>query len=502
MIDKSRLKKNTFSSLIFQVTTIVCGFVLPRLILGHFGSEINGLVNSVTQFLHVIALLELGVGAVVQSALYKPLADKDSLAISGIIVSANNFFRRLAQILAGYIIVLICAYPYIAKQNFGFVYTGTLILAISISSFAQYYFGVVDRLLLASDQRGYIQYYAQTATLILNTLACYVLIELGASIHIVKLSTSLIFLVRPFFLRWYVNRHYNINRKLKLISEPIKQKWNGLAQHVAAIALDGTGNIVLSVLTNMVTVSVYSVYMLVFAGVRNLALSLTVGTQAIMGELWAKQNLHELHSFFSWVEWVVHTATVIIFGCTFTLVVPFVQVFTLGVHDAEYTQAFFAGIMTLAYGVRCLRLPHNTMILAANHYKQTQSNYLVAVVINVFFAVVLTWKFGLVGVAFGVLFAMIYQTIWMARYDSKNLLCLPMSHFWKQIFVDIISCVVCIVLTMKIGVVEVSYIAWLVLAIKVFIVWIFGAMCVNYLFYKDKVKRLLDIMMRMWRKIL
>ena len=60
-----RLAKNTISSLTFQICTIVCGFILPRLILLYYGSEVNGLVNSITQFLQIIAFLELGVGAVV-----------------------------------------------------------------------------------------------------------------------------------------------------------------------------------------------------------------------------------------------------------------------------------------------------------------------------------------------------------------------------------------------------------------------------------------------------
>lgn len=55
---------NSISPLIYQVSTIICGFVLPRLILGYYGTEVNGLVNSITQFLAIISFLELGVGAV------------------------------------------------------------------------------------------------------------------------------------------------------------------------------------------------------------------------------------------------------------------------------------------------------------------------------------------------------------------------------------------------------------------------------------------------------
>ena len=67
----TRLAKNTVSALVFQIVTVICGFVLPKAILSYYGSEVNGLVNSIAQFLQVIAFLELGVGAVVQSALYK-----------------------------------------------------------------------------------------------------------------------------------------------------------------------------------------------------------------------------------------------------------------------------------------------------------------------------------------------------------------------------------------------------------------------------------------------
>ena len=72
MTRKMKLMLNSTSSLIYQLITIVCGFVLPRFFLTHYGSEVNGLVSSITQFLGFISLAECGVGAVVQSTLYKP----------------------------------------------------------------------------------------------------------------------------------------------------------------------------------------------------------------------------------------------------------------------------------------------------------------------------------------------------------------------------------------------------------------------------------------------
>lgn len=98
---------------------------------------------------------------------------------------------------------------------------------------------IYDLFLLLADQKGYIQYNVQTVTLIANTAACAVIISQGASIQFVKLTTSLIYLIRPILLQIYVDRNYQIDKKIEYKEEPIKQKWNGVAQHVAAVVLDG-----------------------------------------------------------------------------------------------------------------------------------------------------------------------------------------------------------------------------------------------------------------------
>ena len=95
---KSLLRKNTISSFVFQATTIICGLIVPRLILKNYGSDVNGLVNSIKQFLSIISFLELGVGAVVQSSLYKPIAEKDEKKINKVLTSANHFFNSIGKI--------------------------------------------------------------------------------------------------------------------------------------------------------------------------------------------------------------------------------------------------------------------------------------------------------------------------------------------------------------------------------------------------------------------
>lgn len=483
-----------------QITALVCGFILPRLFLEYFGSEVNGLVNSITQFLGVISFLELGVGAVVQSSLYKPLADGDKQQVSRVMVSADRFFRRLAQILLGYVLLLVAVYPLIANQSFGYLYTATLIAAISISSFAQYYFGIVNSLLLNADQRGYIQYNAQTITVVLNTVVCVLMIKLGGSVQLVKLTTSLIYLARPLVLRIYVNRMYQIDWKIQYDEEPIQQKWNGVAQHLASVVLDGTDTIVLTLLSTLSNVSIYSVYFMVIKGVKTLFLSMTNGIQSLLGELWARQELEELRKTFGWTEWCIHTGTTFVFSCTAALIVPFVRVYTAGINDANYIQPAFAILLTLANAMHCLRLPYNIMVLAAGHYKQTQKNYIVAATINIVLSVLTVKAWGLIGVAIGTLAAMAYQTVWLAIYDSKHFVSWPMKSVIKQFAVDGITAAFIVMISGMVTMHSVTYLSWIVLAMITALLAIIIATCLNFIAYKDKMIALIHIGMKGKRK--
>ena len=492
-----KLALNTITSLGLQVVSVICGFILPRLILESFGSDVNGLVNSITQFLGVITLLDLGVGAVVQSALYKPLADNNTNMISKIYVSANKFFRRLAEILLVYVVLLMIFYPMLVNKSFGHMYTALLIAAICISSFAQYYFGIVNSLLLNADQRGYIQYVAQIITLILNTFACYIIIKLGASIQIVKLTTSLIFLLRPLFLVFYVKKHYSIDPKITYTDEPIKPRWNGMAQHFASYVLNGTDNIVLTMFSTLGNVSIYSVYNVVIIGVKNALLSVTNGFQSLIGEMLAKKETMKLNAFFGFVEWFLHTGTTLVFGCTGVLIVDFVRVYTYGINDADYIQPLFAVLITIANAGHCLRLPYNILILAAGHYKQTQSNYIIAMILNIVVSIAPVKMWGLVGVAIGTLIAMAYQTVWMAKYDSKNIICWPFKNFLKQCGIDAITVIIASLATFKIPMLSVSYVSWFLLAIEVFGIWLIISILINTIFYRERV---LSIFIRVKRR--
>ena len=484
MSRKKRLLLNTTTALLHQIITVVCGFILPRLLLSYFGSQVNGLVSSISQFLAFISFADLGVGAVVQSSLYKPLANGDNNSISQIIKSSSSFYRKVAILFLAYVAVLVIVFPYITHEAFDGIYTSTLVIIISISLFAQYFFGITYSLLLNADQRGYIQLVVHSISLIANTIVSVILLKAGAGIHIVKLASAVVFIIQPILLAQYANRHYHIDHHIRIQGEPIKQKWNGLAQHFASVVLNNTDTVVLTLLSTLENVSVYAVYHLVVNGVKQILMSLTNGFDSLMGNMLAKGEKSILDATFESYEWAVHTFVTILFTVTGILIVPFVSVYTNGIQDTNYIVPTFGILITCAQAAYCLRLPYNSIVLAAGHYKQTQTSAIIEALLNIFISIVLVTRYGLIGVAIGTLVSMIYRTFYLALYLQDNITRRPFKHFIIHLGVDALQVICMILLTQWIKLLEINYIQWLFMAIKVGIVCIVVSVGINYIFYR------------------
>ena len=479
-------------SLLYQGLSIICGFILPRFFLSHYGSAVNGLISSITQFLGFVALAECGVGAVVRAAFYKPLADKNSVEISKIVKSSESFFTKIMIILLIYTVVLTVVFPYLITTEFDAWFTVALILAISFSVFANNYLGMTYRLLLSSDQMGYVILGMQCITIVLNTGISIALIQLDTAVYLVKAASAVIYLIQPFVFTYIVKKRYKIDKHVVLTEEPIKQKWNGLAQHIASVVLSNTDVVVLTLLSTLESVSVYSVYNLVVNGIRNFVDALTSGIQALFGNMLAKKEYGELEREFSSFEWMMHTVTTLLFCITGVLIVPFVSVYTQGITDVDYIVPLFGYLITLAQAAYCIRLPYSIMIQVAGHFKETQSSAIIEAVINILISVVLVHNWGLVGVAIGTLVAMLYRSCYFAWYLSQNVLKRNLRYFFSHIFVDLIMCVLTVLTTCLIDTANVcDYWSWFLLAVKVGCILLVESLAINFIFYPSETKNLL-----------
>ena len=205
-----------------------------------------------------------------------------------------------------------------------------------------------------------------------------------------------------------------------------------------------------------------------------------------------KENSLLLKTFES-VESLFHILVTFMFTCTAILITSFVKVYVSGLDDAiSYILPAFGYILTFAFAFLCLRIPYFRVIKAAGHFKETQNGAFISMGINIFVSICLVLKFNLIGVAIGTLLAMIYHTVYFVLYLKNNIINRDPIHFFKHLLLDIIIVIICFILTKDLFMTNITYISWIIYAIKIFCIVFPITVILNYLFYKESLKYILN----------
>jgi O-antigen/teichoic acid export membrane protein len=490
----NKLKLNSALGIIYQVTAVIINLILPRFFLKYYGSNVNGLISSITQFLSFINLADMGIGAVVSSALYKPLAEGDDEKVSQIVAFARKFFKIVGFILIGYVVVLTFVYPVIVENSFSVLFTLTLLWAMCISQFGQYFIGITYQLLLNADQRSYVQLFINTVTTILNAIAAIFIMIHGGSVQFVKLTTSVIYLARPIFMYAYVRRHYNIDYKAKPNANAVPQKKSGIIQHIAYMVYQNTDVAVLTLFSTLANVSIYSVYVLVNNGIKAFVTALTTGFQAMFGNMIANKEQEQLTRSYDMYDWMLHTVCSYVYTLTSVLIVPFILTYTRGINDANYNVPIFAVVITIAYACNTVREGMFVVIKAAGHYKQTQKASLTEAILNLSLSILFVFKFGLVGVAIGTMIATSFFGIYEMHYLSKHILYRKPVKYIRQLLVDLLSVLVIVACTHWIHITTYTYLVWFGKAMIAAAIGAVILLAIEWIFYRDNLKTMFKIM--------
>ena len=490
---KKKTIKNLISTIILQIILIIGGLIVPKMIIKTYGSATNGLINSITLFLGYITLLQSGIGPVVKSLLYKPIANKEKSEIENVLYATEKFFRSIAYIFIFYVFLLCIFYPLFVSDNFNTIFTITLIVIISISVLAEYFFGLTYQVFLHANQDSYIINYIQAIAYILNAVTIILLMKMGLSVHIVKLASSLIFVIRPLFLSFYVKRRFNINYKNVDKNYKLKNQWDGLAQHIAAVVHGNTDVTLLTIFSNVVEVSVYTVYSNIISKFNNLISNITSSIESLFGDMLAKNEHDILNKTFSLYEYIYHSIVTIIYICIAILMIPFISIYTREISDANYIRPLFSILIIIAEFVSAMRFPYMSLTYAAGHFKQTMKCAIFETTINIVISIILIFKYGLVGVAIGTLVAMLIRTIEFIYHTSKYILKRSLiKSFSILIIIPIEFIIVEYIIHHYIVIKVTTYIEWIKYGFITGIIALIVVFIINTLVYKDDFKYLLD----------
>lgn len=462
---------NMVSSMGYQIVSIICGLILPRLILSAFGSTYNGVISSATQFLSMISVLNIGIAGATRVALYKSLAAEDKIATSRIMKATNNYMHKVGACVIVYAIILCIVYPFISHNDLSRIENSALIAIVSIATFAEYFFGLSNSTLIWADQRAYVISVVNIIAVIANTILSAVLILTNQSIFIVKLASSFVFLLAPVSLQIYVDKKYKLIKNCEPDNEAIKGRRAVAFHSVANIIHNNTDLLILTVFTDAKQISVYTVYYLAVGKIKSIMGAFTSGLEATFGNMWAKGEFETLKHRFGILEYALYSFTIVAFSCVGVLLVPFVRIYTLGVTDTNYILPVFGALIALAEGMYCVREPYLILVQATGNYEATKIGALIEAVLNICISLTLVNVIGINGVIVGTLIANVFRTIQFAFFASKEILKTNIRIFFARIAWLVVNVGIIVVFSLNvIGWLPVinGWFGWLVQAVIVF----------------------------------
>ena len=297
---KSQLIMTISSNLFLQLITAVCGFILPPLIVKTFGSSVNGVVSSITQFISYLNLVEAGIGGAAIAALYLPLSVNKITEVNGILAATKKFYNKSGYLFSFFVVILAIVYPLFIGTQIKKIFAFLMVLVLGITGTAEFFLIGKYRVLLVADKKIYIISFVQSFAVVCNTIVAVIAIKAGAGILVVKLLSAIVYLSRYVLLRYYVKKKYSwINfNEIPNISA-ISQSKNVLVHQFAGLIVFNSPVIILTIFCTLKDVSVYSVYAIVFAAVSSLLNAFGNGMQSFFGESFVKDSLEKCRKFFN-----------------------------------------------------------------------------------------------------------------------------------------------------------------------------------------------------------
>lgn len=428
---------NLIAALLLSLVTAISGLILPKLFIITYGSEVNGLISSIRQFLVYLALVEAGIGYASMAVLYLPLKEKNYKSVNAILSATKIEYHKSGWIFLGLVILLSITYPFFVLEQIPWLISAIMVLVLGISGVAEFFLIGKLNVLLNAAQKGYVVSYIQVGGLILNVSVTIVLILLETNPILVQLFASIIYVLRFIFLRLYISKKFQqINYNEHPDKSSMNKRWDVLIHQIVNLVLVNTPIIIVTVFLGLTEVSVFTIYLLVHNMVIMILAVFMNGFQAIFGDIISEKNKSILASNFHLYECLFFSIVSITYAVVAVLFMPFIRLYTTGIEDANYIRPVVATIFIFIGIFHNLRIPSMSIMNAAGLYKETKAGAIIEACIALIFSLIFVQFFEIEGVLLGWLAAYIFRIFVLIKQIPKDYVYGSFNPTLKAVFVN------------------------------------------------------------------
>ena len=427
----NRIKYNLLSGILYQVVLIALSFLLPRLYLENFGSEVNGVLSTIKQIFAYMVLLESGIGLATTQALYKPVAEKNHNKISAVISATHSYYVKVGIIYASIVLFIAFAYEYIVPTSIepGLIF-GIVILT-ALPNLFSYFMQAKYRILLEVDGRKYVITNSETILQLVSNIAKIVVILLTNNLLLMQLSYCILSLLQLIYVYVHAKRRYQwLNVKTQPDYEAISQRKSVLVHQVSGMVFNNTDVLLLSFLCDFKVVSVYAIYNIFFSQVQTFIISIISGFSFALGQMFHTDRAkfmkvyHVYETFYIMATFVGYTLMAV-------FLLPLIQIYTKGINDANYTNSLLVILFVVMNLLSNGKLPSNHVLEYSGKFEETRSHAIWEMIINITVSIVSILKWGICGAILGTIVALLYRGVMVIYYSNKKVLMRGMFHTYK-----------------------------------------------------------------------
>ena len=432
----SRIKHNLISSLIYQVVLISLSFLLPRLYLENFGSEVNGVLQAIKQIFVYLLLLEAGVGLATTQALYKRIGEKDYKSANEVLAATHSYYKRTGIIYLAIVLVIALVYAYIIPTSIDSGVVFLIIILTALPSLFSYFVQAKYRILMEVDGRKYVINNAETILQMAANAGKILVLLLTDSLILIQLVYCILSVAQLVYLYFYAKRRYKwLDLKVKPDFMAISQKNSVLVHQLSGMVFNNTDVILISVLCDFKAVSIYAIYNIFFSQVQNFITSVVSSFTFALGQMFHTDR-EKFDKVFNAYETVYVMATCIIYTLMAVFLLPLIQIYTKGINDAEYTNTLLVLLFVIMNLISNFKLPASGVIEYAGAFEKTRSHAIWEMIINITVSVIAILYMGICGAIAGTIAALLYRSVMTIYYANKKVLNRNQMHTYKILIIN------------------------------------------------------------------
>lgn len=414
---------NFLYSVASMVISIALGLILPRIIMVGYGSEVNGLLNSVTQFISYLIVFESGIQAVATQALYNTVGNEDRPATNAVLAAVHKNYQRIGLMYCLGLLGLSAVYPLFAPvEGLSWFNIFLIVFFSGFSNVVSFFFQGKYKILLTVDGRAYIFTNLTTLVTVLTNVLKIVLLQCGVKIHYVIILSFFLSLIQTLYVSIYVKKKYGwIDLSVQPNLSALKQSKDAMIHQISGLVFSNTDVLLLTLFCDLKVVSVYAIYKLIIGHLSSLLNMPFTSCSFALGQVY-NTNRERYKKLLDSVQVLFAAMNFSVFAIAYRLLLPFVSLYTDGVTDIAYVDKWLPVLFIVAELLNHMRVPTRHTVNCAGHFKETLSRTVAETIINLVVSIVGVIFLGIYGVLLGTIVALAYRTFDFIFYANKVIL--------------------------------------------------------------------------------